>query len=231
MNTTTENTDTPRRADGMPASAEERRLRRILCASRHGTVAYMDDGEASFCGDDVCRPIDYMRESLDQIEQTWTTRNLLVFSKLTESVDEIERAFQMLEINGVPRSIAKTIANGIEVLVQRMNKEINSVKEIKSEWRKVALNFDGQRMIFRYHLKQITDIVIAWGNAHVPSSLTASLKDAQVALASAPEPKIVITQEDAIMVLNATYSELNRDTMTKALQDLIDHKLKQANPT
>lgn len=60
-----------KRADGMPASAEERRLRRMLCAQRHGTAAYMDDGEASWGGDEFQRPTDYMRESLDQIEDAW----------------------------------------------------------------------------------------------------------------------------------------------------------------
>ena len=42
---------------------------------------------------------------------------------LTEGVDpDIERAFQVLEVYGVPRERARTVANGIEVLMQRMNK-------------------------------------------------------------------------------------------------------------
>lgn len=57
--------DSPPRKDGTPASATERRLRRMLCASRH-PMAYMDDGEAS---DSSASPfIDYMRDSLDTID-------------------------------------------------------------------------------------------------------------------------------------------------------------------
>jgi hypothetical protein len=36
---------------------------------------------------------------------------------------EIERAYQMLEVNGVPRERAKSVSNGISVLVNRMAKE------------------------------------------------------------------------------------------------------------
>ena len=64
------------RADGMPFSKEERRLRRMLCAQRHGVLAYMDDGEASWGGDEFQRPTDYMRESLDEIERAWREAGL-----------------------------------------------------------------------------------------------------------------------------------------------------------
>lgn len=59
------------RTDGMPINSQERRLRRMLCASRHGHLAYMDDGEASFCGDETYSAIDYMREPLDSIQKSW----------------------------------------------------------------------------------------------------------------------------------------------------------------
>lgn len=59
------------RSDGMPISKMERELRRMLCIERHGRSAYMDDGEASFCGDKYCRSIDYMRESVESIKQAW----------------------------------------------------------------------------------------------------------------------------------------------------------------
>jgi len=36
---------------------------------------------------------------------------------------EVERAFQMLAVYGVPQERARTVGNGIEVLMQRMNKE------------------------------------------------------------------------------------------------------------
>jgi hypothetical protein len=58
-------------SDDTPPSAEERRLRRMLCLRCHGTAAYMDDGEASFGGDEFQRPTDYLRESLDSIQQAW----------------------------------------------------------------------------------------------------------------------------------------------------------------
>lgn len=59
------------RSDGMPTSKTERDLRRMLCIARHGGSAYMDDGEASFCGDKYYRSIDYMRESIESIRQAW----------------------------------------------------------------------------------------------------------------------------------------------------------------
>lgn len=59
------------RSDGMPTSKTERDLRRMLCIARHGGAAYMDDGEASFCGDKYYRSIDYMRESIESIIQAW----------------------------------------------------------------------------------------------------------------------------------------------------------------
>jgi hypothetical protein len=58
-------------SNGMPTSKAERQLRRMLCFQRHSHKAYMDDGEASFCGDEFHRSIDYMRESPDAIENAW----------------------------------------------------------------------------------------------------------------------------------------------------------------
>jgi len=63
-------------SDDTPPSAEERRLRRMLCLHRHGASAYMDDGEATFGGDEFQRPTDYLRESLDSIEQAWIEAGL-----------------------------------------------------------------------------------------------------------------------------------------------------------
>lgn len=59
------------RDDGMPTSKVERHLRRMLCAQRHGSRAYMDDGEASWGGGDNHRQIDYMREAPEAIELAW----------------------------------------------------------------------------------------------------------------------------------------------------------------
>lgn len=60
----------------IPSSVDERRLRRMLCLHRHGASAYMDDGEATFGGDEFQRPTDYLRESLDSIEQAWIEAGL-----------------------------------------------------------------------------------------------------------------------------------------------------------
>lgn len=67
----TEPEQSPVRADGMPVSKVERELRRMLCLQRHSFGAYMDDGEASFGGDEFHRPIDYMRETPAAIQQAW----------------------------------------------------------------------------------------------------------------------------------------------------------------
>lgn len=58
------------------SSVDERRLRRMLCLHRHGASAYMDDGEATFGGDKFQRTMDYLRESLDSIEQAWIEAGL-----------------------------------------------------------------------------------------------------------------------------------------------------------
>jgi DNA segregation ATPase FtsK/SpoIIIE-like protein len=42
-----------------------------------------------------------------------------------------DRAYQQLEINGVPRERARSVSNGIDVLVTRMN---NEMKAIDANW-------------------------------------------------------------------------------------------------
>ena len=77
--------------DGMPTSETERHLRRMLCFQRHGSRAYMDDGEASWSGGDNHRAIDYMREAPQAIEQAWHDAGLKNFDaavqKLTATQD------------------------------------------------------------------------------------------------------------------------------------------------
>lgn len=72
------------RRDGMPASATERKLRRLLCFQRHGHQAYMKDGEASWGGDEGLRGIDYMRESPEAIEDVWVAAARKALAKLAE---------------------------------------------------------------------------------------------------------------------------------------------------
>jgi hypothetical protein len=64
-----------------PASKTERQLRKMLCIQRHGAAAYMDDGEASFGGDDYHRSIDYMRETPQAIRQAWSSAGLKKFKE------------------------------------------------------------------------------------------------------------------------------------------------------
>ena len=70
----------------MPNSQTERHLRRLLCIQRHGTRAYMDDGEASFPGDEYCRSIDYMRETPQAIEQALREAGIKKFDAETSAV-------------------------------------------------------------------------------------------------------------------------------------------------
>jgi len=80
------NTESPVRADGMPASKTERQLRRMMCLQRHAHGAYMDDGEASFGGDQFHRGIDYMRESPASIEKAWREAGLKRWSAEQEVI-------------------------------------------------------------------------------------------------------------------------------------------------
>jgi len=86
------------RDDGMPKSKTERQLRRMLCAQRHGAKAYMDDGEASFGGDESYRSIDYMRESLESIEAAWRKAEINQFKV---AVDQSECS-TLLRLAGKP---------------------------------------------------------------------------------------------------------------------------------
>lgn len=86
---------TAKRADCMPSSAEERKLRRILCAGRHGTLAYMDDGEASF------QNIDYMRHSINQIEAAWTRLQIdRIAATSTKPADQAEPLQNIVPLTG-----------------------------------------------------------------------------------------------------------------------------------
>lgn len=62
------------RPDGMPTSADERHLRRMLCAVCCGPLAYMDDGEASDAS--VLPVIDFMREPAIVIDSKLRERGL-----------------------------------------------------------------------------------------------------------------------------------------------------------
>jgi len=74
------------RADGMPTSKTERHLRRMLCVQRHGSRAYMDDGEASWGGGDNHRQIDYMRETPESIEQAFKEAGYKILSEQSKQV-------------------------------------------------------------------------------------------------------------------------------------------------
>ena len=71
--------DCERRPDGMPVDPEIRRLRRMLWLT-FARQPYMDDGEAS---DGL---IDYMRDSLDEIEAKLNKRKLENFNALQDMV-------------------------------------------------------------------------------------------------------------------------------------------------
>jgi len=51
---------------------------------------------------------------------------------------ELGRAFSMLEINGVPRERAKTVSNGIDVLVTRLSRAIESAEGNAAIYREQA---------------------------------------------------------------------------------------------
>jgi hypothetical protein len=49
-------------------------------------------------------------------------------SKEKQGVSDLDRAYQTLEIYGVPKNRAKSVSNGIQVLVSRMDNEIEFLK-------------------------------------------------------------------------------------------------------
>lgn len=56
--------------------------------------------------------------------------------------DEVERAFKMLSVHGVPRERARTVANGIDVLSTRYSKEIQTLMSVIRD-----LRVENQRLI------------------------------------------------------------------------------------
>lgn len=82
------------RAASPEPSANERRLRRLLCIVKHGRSAYMDDGEAQ---DSSAHPsIDYLRDSLDEIEAKWRLRASATLTAPEPSEAEVAAAMASL---------------------------------------------------------------------------------------------------------------------------------------
>ena len=80
--------DSPLRPDGMPSSADERMLHRMLCSAYCGPTAYTDDGEAS---DSSMHPaIDFMRMPPEQIRQLIIERNTAKW-KATQDSQQAEK--------------------------------------------------------------------------------------------------------------------------------------------
>ena len=64
------------RDDGMPKSKDERYLRRLLGMAVAGELGlYADDGEMSFGGNQKLPSIDFMRESVENIEKFIILKN------------------------------------------------------------------------------------------------------------------------------------------------------------
>jgi hypothetical protein len=75
-----------RRTDGMPASAEERYLRRLL-ASRSGIPQlYRDDGEASGYAEGVA--IDFMRDTAEELDTKLRAIALARYKKIAPAEPE-----------------------------------------------------------------------------------------------------------------------------------------------
>jgi hypothetical protein len=58
----------------------------------------------------------------------------LLEMRLSKAERECELAFSMLGMNGVPRDRAKTVANGIDVLVTRLRSELAEVRQDAARW-------------------------------------------------------------------------------------------------
>ena len=65
-------------------------------------------------------------------------------------MDEVERAYQMLECFGVPRGRAKTVANGIDVLATRYRKSILA-SEMEINRLKITCNSYAKRLVNEGH--------------------------------------------------------------------------------
>lgn len=72
-----------KRKDGTPASADERRLRRMLCAA-HDPRSYMDDGEAQSTSG-----LDFMRTSMPELAEAMMREKHLKFSNQLKQLHEV----------------------------------------------------------------------------------------------------------------------------------------------
>ena len=65
-------------------SPDEYKLRSMLCDAYSGAKAYRDDGEMS--DSSVLPSIDFLRDSVDQIEKSIQTRRNISYKKLEETI-------------------------------------------------------------------------------------------------------------------------------------------------
>ncbi len=77
-----------KRTDGMPASADERHLRRLLAVRVNMPFTYYDDGEAS--GMDGNIRIDFMRDSVEDIDKSLCALNLARAAQTVHAQSTIE---------------------------------------------------------------------------------------------------------------------------------------------
>jgi hypothetical protein len=85
------------------------------------------------------------QEAIAAIKSNWPTENYTMLRDALNMAiaalssvpagEETERAFQMLEVYGVPRQRAKTVANGIEVLATRFSKDAPAVEVVEKQRR------------------------------------------------------------------------------------------------
>lgn len=58
---------------------------------------------------------------------------------------EVERAYQVLEIHGVPRDRAKSVGNGIDVLTTRLGRQVSDLEREVAELRGLVKEFQDRR--------------------------------------------------------------------------------------
>ena len=76
---------------------------------------------------------DMPAEATKRLQYICSTASILIQSFAAER----ERAFQMLELYGVPRERAKSVSNGIDVLMARMRKERDALQRQIEEARNI----------------------------------------------------------------------------------------------
>jgi len=134
-------------------------------------------------------------------------------SDYDELQNQVDRAFSMLEANGVPRTRAKYVSNGIDVLATRFSKQVNELQQSNIHNVELTATEYAEYILDHYDRKSRKDRKLL--GKHLAEWADRRYRDA------APIPSIKITNEMAYAFHRAiTDSDLGSDDVAEIKKGL-----------